>query len=214
MKPRTIEVLKNFASINRSILIREGNVIRTMNPEKTVFAISEIEDNFPRQFGIFDLNQLLSSLSLMDDPELTYESDHILMKKGGAGIKFFYTNERHIKAAPAKNVQLPDTIMKFTLERSVLEKLLKASAVMKLSNMYITDKGVVCRNPDTTGNEYTCPIENFDIPEGSDTEGKIFNINIDSLKILPDTYDVYVTKVALRLVSQANKTEYIIMLNA
>ncbi len=214
MKARTLEILKNFAGINKSILIREGNLIRTMNAERTVFAHAEVEDVFTREFGVFDLTQMLSAWSLTQDPNVAYEEDHILLEKNGTEIKFFYSSPRHIKAAPNKEIVLPETIMKFDLKKEVLLEMLKASAVLKLTNLYITANSVVCRNPDGTGNEYKCPIVDFDIQEGKELDDDLqFNINIDAIRLIPDDYEVYVTDIAIRFKSKSCVLEYFVVLN-
>lgn len=214
MKAQTLEVLKNFSGINKSILFREGNIIRTMNAEKTVFAHAQVEDSFTHEFGVFDLTQLLSTWSLLENPDVTYEDKYLLLEEGGTQIKYFYTNTRHIVAAPNKELKLPDTIMRFTLEKTVLEKMLKASSVMKLTNLYITANSVVCKNPDGTGNEYTCPITDFHVEEGQELdEDEFFNINIDAMRLIPDDYEVYVTANAIRFKSQNRVLEYFVVLN-
>ena len=57
---KTLTVLKNFAGINNSILVKEGNQLRTISVAKNILAEAEIEEDFPRQFGIYDLNQFLN----------------------------------------------------------------------------------------------------------------------------------------------------------
>lgn len=214
MKQRTLDILKNFAGINKSILFREGNVLRTMNAEKTVFAHAQVDDNFTREFAVFDLTQMLSTWSLLNDPDVTYDEDHILLEQDGTEIKFYYSNPRHIKSAPNKDINLPDTIMKFELKKEVLADLLKASSVLKLTNLYISTNGVICKNPDGTGNEYKCPITEFDIQEGADIdEDQQFDINIDTLRLIPDDYDVTVTENVIRFKSLNCVLEYFVVLN-
>lgn len=214
MQQRTLEILKNFAGINKSILFREGNVLRTMNAEKTVFAHAQVDDNFTHEFAVFDLTQMLSTWSLLNEPDVTYEDDHILLEKDGTEIKFYYSNPRHIKAAPNKDINLPEAIMKFDLKKDVLAELLKASSVLKLTNLYISTSGVVCKNPDGTGNEYKCPITEFHIEEGADIDdGQQFDINIDTLRLIPDDYEVTVTANVIRFKSKTCVLEYFVVLN-
>lgn len=215
MEQRTLEKLKNFASINKSLLFREGNVIRTQNPEKTVFARTVVGDVFNREFGIFDLTQLLSTWSLLDNPSISFEEDFVkLSSNDGTEIVYYYADPRHIQAPKNADIKLPDVKFSFVLEKDVFEKLIKASAVMKLTNLYISTGGVVAKNPDGTGNEFKCPITEFNISAGEEVEeDEQFNINIDSLKFIPDTYDVYVTDVVLKFKSQNDDLEYYVVLN-
>ena len=213
MKQRTFEILKNFSGINKSCLIREGDVIRIMNPEKTVFAQARVDDVFPREFGVFDLPSLLSAISLFQDAEITYEEDHLLIQEGRRKTRFYYTNTRHIKAAPAGDIKLPPTMMSFLLEKKELEDMLKASSVLKLTNLYITGNKVVCKNADGTGNDYELLIENINVGKDINVEDIQININIDTLKLIPADYDVSVTEKAILFKSTTSELQYVVILN-
>ena len=80
MQERTIEILKNFAGINQGLLIKKGNRLRTISVMKNVFAVAEIPDEFPRDFALYDLNEFLSTWSLLSKPDLEFKEDHILLK--------------------------------------------------------------------------------------------------------------------------------------
>ena len=79
LSENTISILKNFASINQSILIKSGSKIRTMPKLKTILAQAEVEEVFPKDFAIYDLNQFLNGLSLHQDPELDFSNDNYLV---------------------------------------------------------------------------------------------------------------------------------------
>lgn len=213
MKQRTFEILKNFSGINKSCLIREGDVIRIMNPEKTVFAQARVDDVFPREFGVFDLPSLLSAISLFQDAEITYEEDHLLISEGRRKTRFYYTNTRHIKAAPAGDIKLPPTLMSFLLEKKELEDMLKASSVLKLTNLYINGNKVVFKNADGTGNDYELLIENINVSPDTNVEDIQININIDTLKLIPGDYDVSVTEKAILFKSTTSELQYVVILN-
>lgn len=213
MKQRTFEILKNFSGINKSCLIREGDVIRIMNPEKTVFAQARVDDVFPREFGVFDLPSLLSAISLFQDADITYEEDHLLISEGRRKTRFYYTNTRHIKAAPAGDIKLPPTLMSFLLEKKELEDMLKASSVLKLTNLYINGNKVVCKNADGTGNDYELLIENINVSPDTNVEDIQININIDTLKLIPGDYDVSVTEKAILFKSTTSELQYVVILN-
>lgn len=210
---RTFELLKNFSTINKSCLIREGDVIRIMNPEKTVFAQARVEDVFPREFGVFDLPALLATISLFEDPDITYEDNYLLIEEGRRKTRYYYTNTRHIKAAPAGDIKLPPTVMSFLLEKKELEDMLKASSVMKLTNLYITSEKVICKNADGTGNDYELLIENMEVKENANVDEINININIDTLKLIPGDYEVSVTEKAILFKSTASELQYIVILN-
>ena len=66
----TLRYLKNFATINDSILVREGKVLKTMAPSKSLIGQVELEEGFPQTFAIYELGRLLSILSLFEAPEI------------------------------------------------------------------------------------------------------------------------------------------------
>lgn len=212
MQQETLDILKNLAGFNPSILFREGNILRTMNPEKTVFAVAEVPDNFTHEFGVFDLSQLLSTWSLFENPNITYEDRYLHLEENGTKVKFYYTNPRYIQAAPNKDPNLPKSIFQFELKKEVLAKILKYSSVLKLTNLYISKNSVVCKNPDGTENEFIAPITDFQVfdEELDDSE---FNISIETLKLIHDDYDVFVTPKAIKFKAQNKKIEYVVVLN-
>ena len=75
LSEKTLTVLKNFAGINNSILVKEGNQLRTISVAKNILAEANIEEEFPRQFGVYDLNQFLNGLSLHQDPDMDFTEE-------------------------------------------------------------------------------------------------------------------------------------------
>ena len=64
LSDKTISVLKNFSSINQSILFKEGSKLRTISVMKNILAEATVTEEFMKDFGIYDLNQFLNGLSL------------------------------------------------------------------------------------------------------------------------------------------------------
>ena len=52
LSDKTLSVLKNFSSINQSILFKEGNKLRTISVMKNILAEATINEEFSRDFGI------------------------------------------------------------------------------------------------------------------------------------------------------------------
>ena len=99
----TLAVLKNFAGINNSILVKKGNQLRTISVAKNILAEAEIPEDFPRDVAIYDLNQFLNGLSLHQDPNLDFTEDsHITIKEGKRRVKYFYADPQVIIAPPDK----------------------------------------------------------------------------------------------------------------
>ena len=134
----TLAVLKNFAGINNSILVKKGNQLRTISVAKNILAEAEIPEDFPRDVAIYDLNQFLNGLSLHQDPNLDFTEDsHITIKEGRRRVKYFYADPQVIIAPPDKEINLPTQEVCFQLESTSLEKLVKAAAVYQLPDLSV-----------------------------------------------------------------------------
>lgn len=137
----TYEILRNFSGINGNMLVREGNVVRSLKNSDNAVARAEINENFPREFGIYDLNEFLSCTSVYDDPNLEFKEDHLVISdtSGAFGsIKYYYTPERLLKFAPADNPRMPEAEVKFTLSSKRLNMLRKTSSVLGLEDLTIS----------------------------------------------------------------------------
>ena len=116
LSDKTLDILKNFAGINNSILVKEGNQLRTISVAKNILAEAYIEEDFPRQFGIYDLNQFLNGLNLHDDPDLDFKEDsYLTIREGRHSVKYFYADPQVIIAPPEKEITLPSEDVHFQL---------------------------------------------------------------------------------------------------
>ena len=204
LSENTISILKNFASINQSILVKSGSKIRTMSVIKTILAQAEVEEEFPKDFAIYDLNQFLNGLSLHQDPELDFSNDnYLVIREGKRKVKYFFADPEVIVSAPDKEIELPSKDVCFQLEHSNLDKLKKASAVYQLNDLsVIGDAGVirlVVRDKrNDTSNEYSITV-------GETDKEFVFNFKVENLKIIPTNYDVVISS---KLISQFTNEKY------
>ena len=145
LSDNTLTVLKNFAGINNSILVKQGNRLRTISVAKNILAEAEITEEFPREFAIYDLNQFLNGLSLHQDPDLDFtEESHITIREGKRRVKYFFADPNVIISPPEKEIQLPSQDVCFQLDSVTLEKLVKAAAVYQLPDLSaVGEAGVV-----------------------------------------------------------------------
>lgn len=189
MQKRTIEVLKNFSTIAPMISIKQGNVLRTRSLGNEVYAVATVDDEFPKDVRMYALPEFLSTLSLFTDPEITYEDDHLKIISGNSSVKYKYSNARTVKDVSDKVPQLPDSMYKFVLEKEAIEQIMKASAVMKLNELVISDEGVKVCNLDNVGNECVISIPEMECDE--QTQSMV--LDIKSLKLMPYSYNVQVS---------------------
>ena len=210
LSDNTLGILKNFAGINNSILVKEGNQLRTISVMKNILAEAEIPEDFPRQFGIYDLNQFLNGLSLHQKPDLDFEKEsYVTISEGRRKVKYFFADPQVIIAPPEKEITLPTEDICFQLESVTLEKLLKASAVYQLPDLSaVSENGqiklIVHDKKNDTSNEFAIVV-------GETDRTFSFNFKIENIKIIPGAYDVVISsKLLSRFVnSNLNLTYYI-----
>jgi hypothetical protein len=124
LSENTIEILKNFASLNQSLQFRKGNEISTITPTKTVLGVAKVEEKFPLDFAIYDLNKLLSKISLYKECDLEFESDRIKFKAGRRSDYIKYSSPKVITAPPDKKLTInsPDHEFEITQEDLVWQR--------------------------------------------------------------------------------------------
>ena len=200
----TLTVLKNFAGINNSILVKEGNQLRTISVAKNILAEADIPEDFPRDVAIYDLNQFLNGLSLHQDPNLDFSKDaYISIEVGKRRVKYFYADPQVIIAPPDKEINLPTQEVTFQLESTSLEKLVKAAAVYQLPDLSVLGKDgdihmVVRDKKNDTSNEYAVYV-------GETDQTFEFNFKVENIKIIPGAYDVVISS---KLLSEFTNKQY------
>ena len=204
LSDKTLTILKNFAGINQSILIKQGNKLRTMSVMKTILAEAEIEEIFTKEFAIYDLNQFLNGLSLHEDPELDFENDnYVVIREGKRRVKYFFADPQVIVSPPEKEISLPSKDICFELEHSQYDKIKKAAAVYQLEDVSVIGEAGVIRlvvrdKRNDTSNEYSIVV-------GETDKEFTFNFKVENLKIIPCSYDVVVSS---KLISQFTNEKY------
>ena len=188
----TLMVLKNFAGINNSILVKKGSKLRTMSVAKNILAEADITEDFPREFGIYDLNQFLNGLSLHQDPNLDFSEDtYLTIREGKRRVKYFYADPQVIVSPPEKEISLPTKDVCFQLESITLEKLLKAAAVYQLPDLSaVGEAGVVKLVVRDKKNDTS---NHFSVTVGETTNAFMFNFKVENIKILPGAYNVVIS---------------------
>ena len=201
---KTAQLLKNFSSINQSLMFKTGNKIRTISVMKNIFAEATITEEIPRTFGIYDLNQFLQGISLHPDPELCFKSDnHLLIKGGGNTTKYYFTDPSVIVSPPEKTISLPSEDVCFLLDTKELDKLLKAAAVYQLPDLSVVGEAgvvklVVRDKKNDTSNDFSVVV-------GETDEVFSFNFKVENIKILPGNYEVVISS---KLLSRFKNTAY------
>jgi hypothetical protein len=212
LSDKTISVLKNFSSINQSILFKEGSKLRTISVMKNILAEATVTEEFMKDFGIYDLNQFLNGLSLHSSPELDFVNDgYVVIREGKMRSKYFFADPNAIITPPDKEITLPSEDVTFDLSTEQLDKLLKAAAVYQLPDLAAVGEAgvvklVVRDKKNDTSNDFSIVV--------GETEAKFsFNFKVENIKILPGTYVVSVSqKLLSRFTSKNHDLMYYIAL--
>jgi len=189
----TLTLLKNFSNINQSILFKQGKSLRTISVMKNILAEATINEELPKDFGIYDLNQFLNGLSLHNNPDLDFENDNfVVIKEGRSRSKYFFADPNVIVCPPEKSIELPTEDVSFELKTEQLDKLLKAAGIYQLPDLAVIGENgvvklVVRDKKNDTSNDYAVVV--------GETEGNfVFNFKVENIKLIPGSYDVVVSQ--------------------
>ena len=130
LSKHTLNMLKNFSDINMSIEIKKGSVLRTVSVQKNILAQAELEDEFPKDFAIYELNRFLGAVSLFDDPELEFNAKSVNIGTTKHSADYVYCDPSMIVTPPENNINFPDPEVKFTLTQDSLSQVMRASNVL------------------------------------------------------------------------------------
>jgi hypothetical protein len=203
LSDKTLTILKNFSGINQSILFKEGNQLRTISVMKNILAEATITEEFPKDFGVYELNQFLNGLSLYQNPELDFSDDsYVVIREGKSRSKYFFSDPSVIVSPPEKELVLPSEDICFELNTQQLDKLLKAAAVYQLPDFSaIGEAGVIKLVVRNKKNETS---NDFSIVVGETDSEFVFNFKVENIKILPGSYEVVISR---KLLSRFTSTD-------
>ncbi len=205
LSDNTLTILKNFAGINNSILVKKGNKLRTISVAKNILAEAEITpEEFPRDFAIYDLNQFLNFLSLDKDPELDFSKESSLTIREGKSLsEYFYADPAVIISPPEKEITLPSEDVHFQLDSFSLDKLLKAAAVTQSPDLSVIGNGKKVRL--VVRDKKNDTSHKVGIEVGETDKEFTFNFKVENIKIIRGSYDVVVSS---KLLSKFTNTSF------
>ena len=190
MSNKTLNLLKNYASINSNILVKPGNKITTISPVKNVMSEAIVTEDFDTEFGIWDLNKFLGVVSLFDKPEFAFDEKSVTISgTSGASVEYYYS-EPSLLSVPTKEITMPEAVVSFKLTQKNFAELQKAASVLQVSDLAVRTDGdnlqlAVLDKSDVTSNCYT--IDLGEIAGGNDF---CFYFKVENLKMIEGDYNV------------------------
>lgn len=191
LSKETLGLIRNFSTINGSLMLKEGNVLSTISEGKNVMAQATITESFPCDFGIYDLGEFLGVVSIFSNATLDFNDKFISISDGGASkIKYFAAGEGIVKAAPS-TIKFPTPDVTFTLTSDQFEMIRKTSSVLKAGDVSIVGDGsvlqvIVSDKKNATSNAYTVDLGETDFTFKA-------NLKVENLKMLPGDYAVEIS---------------------
>ena len=204
----TVSVLKNYSTINQNLLVREGSVLSTMSAMKNIVAQSTVDEKFPQQIAIYDLNEFLASMSLFNSPDLKFKDDFVIMSEEGkkSSLKYWYSDPSVVTTV-TKEINMPECEVEFTLSSDVLSNVQKAAAVIGAPDMVLENGSLrVTDKKNDTANAYSIDVVDTD-------DVYKFWFKVENLKLLSGDYNVSVSSKRISHFKNANvDIEYFIAL--
>ena len=191
----TLEILKNFCSINKSLVINPGNKLSTLSINKNILVYADVEESFDSQLSIYDLGVFLGGLSLFEQPSIDTSRDNYVTvsdTKGRSKTKFFYADPDIITQPPEKEISLPSEDVKFRLEASALQQLQRAASVYQLPDLCLFGDGekmnlCLTDKKNDTSNTYSIEV-------GTSEDEFCYCFKVENLKLLIGDYNVTLSK--------------------
>ena len=211
LSKHTLNMLKNFSDINMSIEIKEGNILRTVSVQKNILAQAEIEDSFPQDFAIYELNRFLGAVSLFDDPELEFNAKSANIGTTKHSVDYVYCDPSMIVTPPENNITFPDPEVKFTLSQDALSQIMKASNVLGTPEIAIEGgphpNDVIRLKALDVNNDSTDTFKVVLDEKSGHTFRFVFKT--ENMKMIPGNYDVEISSKGIsHFTLQGQKLEY------
>lgn len=185
---RTLTILKSFTTINKSIQMKEGNVLKTITPERTLIASATIPDQIPSEACIYDMSRFLSILSLYTEPDVEFHDKYFIISEGKRRTKYLFADISMIHAAPEKDIQIPSADVVVDVSWDDMQSVLKAAGVLQFSEVaFVGENGTCYLKAIDSANEGT---DDYGVEIGETVDEFKIIIKTDNLKLLPQDYRV------------------------
>ena len=192
LSEETLAVLKNFSAINNGIFFEQGKTIKTVSPQKSILVDATVEEEFPSDFGIYDLNKFLGAHSLFESPEISFEDKYLTLTSDKTQVNYSYCDASLVVRPPNKEVALPSVDVTFKMSSTVYDSVVKAALVLGVPEIAIVGdssriKLVASESKNTMSDKFS-----YDIGETDKSFSMIFKVENFS-KLMSRNYTVSVS---------------------
>ncbi len=186
----TVAILKNFADINKNILVKPGKQLKTISTLKNILAEADIDNKFEQEFAIYDLPEFLRAVELFTKSDIQFNgSSNLTIKNANSrqSVKYFFA-DKSVIVAPTKGITMPDKYVTFTLKRSQFDDLQKGIVTLNLPDIAVKGDGktitmVATDKKNKSSNDYSAVV-------GETDKKFVAYFKAENLKVIPDDYDI------------------------
>ena len=209
--PETLDILRNFSSINSGLTVKEGNELKTVSAMKNIFARAIVTEDFDKEHSIYDLSEYLGAVSLFDTPNFEFNAEKVTVSEGDNSVQYYYADPQMV-ISPQKDINMPEPEISFDLDDGVLDSLLKASSVLSLPDMVLSSDGstvvlTVKDKKNSTSNTFSKTVA-----QGNGSTYEMF-LRMENIKVIPGDYTVFVSsKGVAQFTNRKQSVEYFIAL--
>ena len=209
LSENTINIMKNFSTINPSLLVNPGSVLTTITPGNQIYAKATVEENFPRQFTIYELSKFLGIISLFKEPEINFGEYQMTIISGRQSVNYTYADISTIVAPPQnKTLSISSAEIEFSIAQEELQRIVRATGVLQLPNIAVTGDGKTINMTATNSKNPTTDVFSIEVGETDKTFNMIFKVEA-IIKLILASYDVRITSKGISHFS-SNNIEYFI----
>ena len=207
LSDHTVDVLKNFATINQNLVIKQGSTLTTMSAMKNIVAKAEVEESFDKEVAIYDLNEFLASISLFTNPVLEFDEGFVTIREENNpknSLKYFYSDPS-VVTSPNKTITMPSKEVSFKLNGENLNKLKRAAGVIQAPDLVLEKKNTdvfltVKDKKNDTANTFSIDVDT--VADGSDFK---FFFKVENLKLMDGDYEVDISSKNISHLESSNK---------
>jgi len=212
LNENTVSVLKNFANIQPNLVVNEGNLVKTIAEAKNIFGTATLDQSFPNSFGIYDLNEFLGVIGLVDNPSLVFGDKYVTISDstGRSSVKYHFSDPS-ILTSSDRDIPMPESEVNFELDAATLNKILRAASTLGHEKMVIRPKDGALDISVTDVNDSTSNSFSITVPGNYSSDNFSVVMNISNLKLLEDDYSVEISsKLLSRFTAKNKKVSYFI----
>ena len=200
----TLNVLRNFATVNSSLAVKQGSVLRTISEQKNILVQAVVNESLPVDFAVYELNQFLGFVSLFDAPDLTFHENHVqVTDENSRKGSYTYTDQTMITQPPEKNINVDNAEVKVSMDEEDYKNVVKAAHALQLPDIVISGDGesvsmTACDVKNPTSNDYSCSV-------GNSTSKFKMIFKTENFKFLDDNYEVVLSSKGVGYFKNVNR---------